>query len=347
MGKSRPDFVHAKEVPTLVRLGQKRIITALTGTCAALTVAVVPVNSAFAKPSLDEVQKKVDSLYQQAEVASERYNDARILRDSLQQDLASVKADEAAQKAVVDRIESAVDGAIAAQYEGQALSATGQMAITDDPGSFLTQLNTLSAYNDVQSDTLASYDRAQEALDIRHEAVADRTAELASVAKRLEKEKAEVESKLAEAKATLAKLEDEEMQKYLAAVSAGENVAIPKVSASGRAGLAVKFAMSQLGDPYVWGAAGPGSWDCSGLTMMAWAAAGVSLPHSSRAQSGMGTPVSVSQLQPGDLVFYYSPVSHVAMYIGGGKIVHAPHSGANVEVADLNRMPITGARRMG
>ncbi len=347
MGKSRPDFVHAKEVPTLVRLGQKRIITALTGTCAALTVAVVPVNSAFAKPSLDEVQKKVDSLYQQAEVASERYNDARILRDSLQQDLASVKADEAAQKAVVDRIESAVDGAIAAQYEGQALSATGQMAITDDPASFLTQLNTLSAYNDVQSDTLASYDRAQEALDIRHEAVADRTAELASVAKRLEKEKAEVESKLAEAKATLAKLEDEEMQKYLAAVSAGENVAIPKVSASGRAGLAVKFAMSQMGDPYVWGAAGPGSWDCSGLTMMAWAAAGVSLPHSSRAQSGMGTPVSVSQLQPGDLVFYYSPVSHVAMYIGGGKIVHAPHSGANVEVADLNRMPITGARRMG
>jgi cell wall-associated NlpC family hydrolase len=347
MGKSRPDFVHAKEVPTVVRLGQKRFITALTGTCAALTVAVVPVNSAFAKPSLDEVKHKVDRLYQQAEVASERYNDARILRDSLQQDLASVKSDEAAQKVVVDRIESAVDGAIAAQYEGQALSATGQMAVTDDPGRFLTQLNTLSAYNDVQSETLASYDRAQEALDIRHDAVAQRTTELASVAKRLAKEKADVEANLAEAKATLAKLEDDEMKKYLAAVSAGENVAIPKVSASGRAGLAVRYAMAQLGDPYVWGAAGPNSFDCSGLTMMAWAAAGVSLPHSSRAQSGMGTPVSINQLQPGDLVFYYSPVSHVAMYIGGGKIVHAPHSGANVEVADLNRMPITGARRMG
>lgn len=347
MGKSRPDFVHAKEVPLVVRLGQKRIVTALTGTCAALAVSVVPVNNAFAKPSIEDVQEKVDRLYAQAEQASERFNDARILRADLQKELSAVKADEAAQQKVVDGIESAVDEAIAAQYEGQALSATGQMAVTDDPGLFLTQLTTLSAYNDVQADTLASYDRAQEALDIRHEAVEDRTAELAAVEKRLAKEKADVEAKLAEAKAVLAELEDEEMKKYLAAVAAGQVTEVPQVSASGRAGAAVKFAMSQMGDPYVWGAAGPNSWDCSGLTMMAWAAAGVSLPHSSRMQSGMGTPVSISALQPGDLVFYYSPVSHVAMYIGGGQIVHAPHSGANVEVADLHRMPITGARRFG
>jgi cell wall-associated NlpC family hydrolase len=347
MGKSWPDFVHAKEVPTIVRLGQKRFLTALTGTCAALTVAVVPMNPASAKPSLDEVKQQVDRLYQQAEVASERYNDARILRDNLQQDLASVQADEAAQKAVVDKFESAVDGAIAAQYEGQALSATGQMAITKDPGSFLNQLNTLSAYNDVQSDTLASYDRAQEALGIRHDAVAERTAELADVTKRLQQDKSEVEAKLAEAKATLAKLQDDQMKAYLASLNAGQNVAVPDVSASGRAGLAIRYAMAQLGDPYVWGAAGPNSFDCSGLTMMAFAAAGIALPHSSRAQSTMGRAVSVSDLQPGDLVFYYSPVSHVAMYIGGGKIIHAPHSGANVEIADLNRMPITAARRMG
>ncbi|GGO87302.1 hypothetical protein GCM10011584_11580 [Nocardioides phosphati] len=330
-----------------MRPGQKRFVTALTGTCAALTVAVVPMNSASAKPSLKDVQHKVDRLYHQAEVASERYNDARILRDNLRQDLASVKADEAAQKAVVDRVESAVDGAIAAQYEGQALSATGQMAVTDDPGRFLTQLNTLSAYNDVQSETLASYDRAKEALDIRHHAVAERTAELAGVTKRLAKDKSEVEEKLAAAKKVLDGLKADEMKKYLAAVDAGENAPIPNVPASGRAGLAVKYALAQIGAPYVWGAAGPNAFDCSGLTMMAWAAAGVSLPHSSRAQSGMGTPVSVSDLQPGDLVFYYSPVSHVAMYIGGGKIVHAPHTGANVQIASVNEMPITGARRMG
>ncbi|TCJ23726.1 C40 family peptidase [Nocardioides jejuensis] len=330
-----------------MRLGQKRIITALTGTCAALTVSVVPLNPAFAKPDLKDVQAKVDRLYQQAEVASERYNDARILRDKLTSDLAAVKADESAQRKVTDGIESAVNQAIAAQYEGQALSATGQMAITDDPGAFLKQLTTLDAYNSIQSDNLSSYDRAKKALEIRHDAVAERQTELASVTKRLAKDKAEVESKLDDAKKVLDGLKADEMKKYLAAVNAGQNVPIPNVPASGRAGLAVKYALAQLGDPYVWGAAGPNAFDCSGLTMMAWAAAGVSLPHSSSAQSTMGTPVSISQLQPGDLVFYYSPVSHVAMYIGGGKIVHAPHSGANVEIADLNRMPITTARRFG
>ncbi len=330
-----------------MRLGQKRFLTALTGTCAALTVTIVPLNAAFAKPDIKDVQARVDRLYAQAEQASERYNDARILRDDLTKQLEAVKADEAAQQQVVDRIEAAVDEAIAAQYEGHAISATSQMATTQDPAAFLTQLTTLSAYNDVQAETLSSYDRAQEALEIRHDAVAARTAELTEVSKRLETEKAQVEAKLAAAKKILASLEEEEMQRYLAAVAAGQVTDVPHISAGGRAGLAIKYAMAQMGDPYVWGAAGPGSFDCSGLTMMAMRAAGISLPHSSRAQSGMGTRVSVGQLQPGDLVFYYSPVSHVGIYIGGGKIIHAPHSGANVEIASVNRMPITTARRFG
>lgn len=330
-----------------MRLGQKRFLTALTGTCAALTVSVVPLNPAFAKPDIKDVQARVDRLYAQAEQASERYNDARILRDDLRKQLVVVKADEAAQQLVVDGIEAAVDEAIAAQYEGHAISATSQMATTQDPGAFLTQLTTLSAYNDVQAETLSSYDRAQEALEIRHDAVAARASELTDVSKRLATEKDQVEEKLAAAKKILASLEEEEMQQYLAAISAGKVTEVPNISAGGRAGLAIKYAMSQMGDPYVWGAAGPGSFDCSGLTMMAMRAAGISLPHSSRAQSGMGTRVSINNLQPGDLVFYYSPVSHVAIYIGGGKIVHAPHSGANVEIADLHRMPITTARRFG
>ena len=88
-------------------------------------------------------------------------------------------------------------------------------------------------------------------------------------------------------------------------------------------GAAVQYALAQVGDAYVYGATGPSAFDCSGLTMMAWAQAGVGLPHSSSAQMGSGTPVSQSQLQPGDLVFYYSPVSHVGIYIGNGQIVHA------------------------
>jgi cell wall-associated NlpC family hydrolase len=125
----------------------------------------------------------------------------------------------------------------------------------------------------------------------------------------------------------------------------GEGSSTPPVS--GRAGIAVQTALAQLGEPYVYGAAGPSSFDCSGLTMYSWAAAGVSLSHASSVQSGQGVPVSISELQPGDLVFYYSPVSHVAMYIGNGQVVHAPHPGSSVEIVPLNSMPISWARRVG
>jgi peptidoglycan DL-endopeptidase CwlO len=119
----------------------------------------------------------------------------------------------------------------------------------------------------------------------------------------------------------------------------------PSGPASGRASDAIKMAYEQLGDPYVYGAAGPGSFDCSGLTMFAWASGGVSLPHSSSAQYSSLRHVSIADLQPGDLVFYYSPISHVGIYIGGGRIIHAPHPGQSVEIASLHMMPLAGAAR--
>ena len=106
--------------------------------------------------------------------------------------------------------------------------------------------------------------------------------------------------------------------------------------------------MAQLGDPYVWAAAGPNAFDCSGLVQYAFAAAGVSLPHSSRMQSTMGTPVSRSQLQPGDLVFFYSPVSHVGIYTGNGQMVHASTSGEPVKIGSIDSMgSYNSARRIG
>ena len=116
---------------------------------------------------------------------------------------------------------------------------------------------------------------------------------------------------------------------------------------TGSAAVAVQTALDQVGDAYVYGAAGPDAFDCSGLTMYAWAAAGVSLSHSSSIQSGQGLPVSVSDVQPGDLVFYYSPVSHVGMYIGNGMIVHAPNPSSTVEVVPMNLMPVSWVRRVG
>ena len=110
---------------------------------------------------------------------------------------------------------------------------------------------------------------------------------------------------------------------------------------------AVDTALAQVGDPYVWGAGGPDAFDCSGLTQYAYSAAGVSLPHSSSSQSRMGMAVSRGELQPGDLVFFYSPVSHVGMYIGNGQMVHASTSGQPVKVASLDSMgSYNSARRI-
>ncbi len=125
-------------------------------------------------------------------------------------------------------------------------------------------------------------------------------------------------------------------------------VAAAPVAAPTRAAqIAVDTALAQQGKPYVWGGAGPDSFDCSGLVMYAYAAAGISLPHSSSMQSTMGTPVAYSALQPGDLVFFYTPVSHVAMYIGNGQIVQASTEGQPVAVTQLSYMPdFNSARRI-
>jgi cell wall-associated NlpC family hydrolase len=109
---------------------------------------------------------------------------------------------------------------------------------------------------------------------------------------------------------------------------------------------AVKQAASKLGKPYVWGATGPSAFDCSGLMQWAYKQLGVSLPRTSAAQSQFGTPVSKSELRPGDLVFFYSPVSHVGMYLGNGKILHASEPGQPVKVSDMSRFPFHNARRV-
>jgi cell wall-associated NlpC family hydrolase len=123
--------------------------------------------------------------------------------------------------------------------------------------------------------------------------------------------------------------------------------AAPAAAATGAAQVAVDTALAQVGDPYVYGATGPNSFDCSGLTSYAYKAAGKAIPRTSKAQSTFGTAVSKANLQPGDLVFFYSPVSHVGMYIGNGQMVHASTAGKPVAVVSLDSMPsYAGARRV-
>ena len=273
--------------------GRKRFIAALTGLAAVFSVALVPTSPTYAEPDIDDVQARVDRLYHQAEQASERYNDARLELTELEKDLVALKADVAVQQAKVDQIQGAVDEAIAAQYEGQALSATGQLVLSDDPAEFLNELTTLDSFNDLQAQTVQSYAIEAKALKIRREAVADRAKELEATKKALAKEKATADAKLNQAEDLLDDLKAEERAEFEAAASRGSSLRLPtNVPVSGRAAAAVNYALAQVGDSYVYGAAGPSAFDCSGLTMLAWAQAGVGLPLSSGAQQGSGTPVS-------------------------------------------------------
>ena len=329
--------------------GRKRATLALTAAASFIFVALVPASPTFAdpEPDIDDVKVKVDRLYEQAEHAQERLNDAKLELTDVRKDLKALRQNEKRQQARLEAVRVHVEDSIVDQYQGQSLSAASQIVVSDDPSAFLEKLTTMSEYNDMQSDMFSDYANELKALDIRKDETQARFTEALELKQDLKDEKAEVDKKFDEAQSLLDELEAEEREEMLEASRGGSTTRLPDVEPSGRAAAAVNYAMAQVGDSYVYGAAGPSAFDCSGLTMMAWAQAGVGLPHSSSAQMGSGARVSQSDLQPGDLVFYYSPVSHVALYIGNGMIVHAANPGTGVVVADAFSMPYSGAVRPG
>jgi cell wall-associated NlpC family hydrolase len=302
----------------------------------------------YANPSIKDVKARVDSLYHQAEKASERYNAARGDLHAAKVRLHALQGDLSRQAAKVAGIRKQVASAVVAQYQGSAFSSTTQVLLSRDPNTFLDQLTTVSEYNDQQSQMMADFAAQVKQLQMRKQASKRQLVQISATEKKLAADKAQIDKKASAAKALLSHLR-EKARRAAAASRAATPTRVPMTSApaSGRAASAVQFAMAQVGEAYVYGAAGPSAWDCSGLTMMAWGAAGVSLPHSASAQMGYGTPVSSSQLQPGDLVFYYSPVSHVGMYIGNGMIVNAENPSAGVKIAPVFSMPFSGAVRPG
>jgi cell wall-associated NlpC family hydrolase len=306
-------------------------------------VGLVPAQPAQAEPDIDDVQARVDTLFHEAEQASERLNDAKLELADLRGDLVSLQADQQRQDTRLEAAREDLQDSIVSQYEGQHLSAVGVVASTDDADSFVSNLSTMSAYNELQSQLFDSFATEAKALDLRAKATQQRAAEVQQTEDQLAAEKQTIDDKLAAAKELLDKLKAEEREALLTRGS----VRMPSgVDASGRAAIAIHYAMAQVGKAYVYGAAGPSAFDCSGLMMRAWGQAGISLPHSSSAQYGVGRHVSSNELQPGDLVFYYSPISHVAMYIGNGLIVEAANPGAGVRVSGVFSMPYAGATRL-
>jgi len=327
--------------------GRKRLIAGLAAAAVVGVAGIIPAGtSAQAKPSVKDVQQRVDTLYHQAEQASERYNNARLRLKQLRSELKDLTADQNRQTKALSGVRNQLRDSLLEQFEGSGISSVGQAAFSSDPKQFLAGMTTVSAANSVQGDLLQRYDAQVSQLDIRRKATQKRADQVAQTEQELKKDKAEVQSKLSDAKELLSNLQEKERREVLSR----DDPRTPTATAapvSGGAAAAVKFAMAQVGDAYVYGAAGPNAWDCSGLTMMAWAQAGVALPHSSSAQYSSGPHVAESDLRPGDLVFYYSPISHVGMYIGNGLIVNAENPSVGVKVTGLHSMPYVGAVRPG
>ncbi len=355
MNDGRKRIVRALATVSLTAIGSSMFVTApalavpapadLPARPAPKTPVKTPV-----KHDIDSVQARVDRYYHQAEQASERYNNAKLETRKATKRLHRVQRNLDHQQKKVALLRRQVASSVVAQYQGQGLSSTSSVLLADNPDAFIDKLTTVSAFDDQRSQMLADFAVQEKRLESRQAEAKHELTHIAATKKRLGVDKAEIDHKAAEAKALLGRLKQRAADRQ---ASRSEDrtqttgAAPASAPASGRAAAAVRYAMSKVGDAYVYGAAGPSSFDCSGLTMMAWQQAGVSLPHSSSAQMGSGTPVSQSQLQPGDLVFYYSPVSHVGMYIGNGQIVNAENPSVGVKITGVNSMPYAGAVRPG
>jgi peptidoglycan DL-endopeptidase CwlO len=212
---------------------------------------------------------------------------------------------------------------------------------SDSADDLVQQMTTLDMIADHTESVLAHAAAAQHKADAAQAAALAAKATAVAGLAELKKQKAQMQAKVDQYKAAFSRLTAHEQAAVTTRI-AGRALARPSFASLGldpqaATSIAIKTALSKVGSPYVYGATGPNAFDCSGLTGFAYAAAGVPLPRSSGEQAGVGTPVSRSELKPGDLVFFYSPISHVGLYIGGGKMVHARTEGQPVAVTSVDQ----------
>ena len=332
--------------------------------CSAVAIAILAIAAPiFAAPSataaqtLAQVQAKVRQLEEEATTAAEGAQEAKVKLASLNRTLVTIQAKEAVQSKSVSDLSKTLSAIAIEQYKTGGLGQSLELLFSSDPALYLSAAGSLEAITRKKSVELRKFQAAKQRLTATSLTVSDKLALVTATQKKLAAQSAQAISKLAEAEDLLAKLKKEDRERLARLAQEEEDadqassLAAAKSASgvSGRAGKALQFALKQIGDKYVFGADGMTYWDCSGLTMRAFQTAGVSLPHSSRAQYNYGKSIKRANLAPGDLIFFGRPISHVGIYLGGGKMVHAPRSGSRVKVASassLGRKPYIGARRL-
>ena len=338
--------------PRTTGVARARQSLSVVGIALALAAGATPgLGQADPRPSLDQVQRRVDALNAQADVAVEAFAQGRIALDAARRRAAvsheRVLREEAALRAVRRQMRAVASSA----YRSGGADALISLVSTSSPQAFLDRASALDRIGYEQAQQLAATAAARHQLAaVEAQAARDVAAQRATEAE-LARQKRAIERTLAAERTLLAGLRADERARLQGARQARATRERVDVfasytgPASGRAGVAVAEAYNKLGSPYEWAAAGPSRFDCSGLTMWVWAKAGVSLPHSAQAQYDGSRHVAQSDVQPGDLVFFGSPIHHVGIYIGGGRMISAPHTGDVVKLQDAFRSDYVGAAR--
>jgi cell wall-associated NlpC family hydrolase len=325
------------------------------GISLSVLLSIIQAPTSQAAQTLAQVQAQVIRYEEEATSAAEGAQEAKVKLNSLTRSLAGIQAQAEIQAKTVDAISKTLGAIAIDQYKSGTISQSLELLFSSDPSLYLSSAGSLEAITRQKGIQLRKFQSAEQKLNATSLTVSDRLAQVKALQKKLAEKSALATAKLAQAESILAKLKKEDRERLARLAQEREDAdqasslkaAKSAAGVSGRAGLAIKFAFKQIGDKYVFGADGMIYWDCSGLTMRAYQTAGVSLPHSSAAQSRMGKSIPFSQKKPGDLMFFGRPVSHVGIYLGGGKMVHAPRSGSRVKVAttDMGRKRLVAIRR--
>lgn len=329
-------MAHVPEQRWTARPTRARGLVLVASCTLALGMFALP--SAQAEPKV--TAKDVAAAFHEVEAMNEQVNQLGVRVKQTQSEIDDITADIDSDMVAYTAQKDELSGAIVQQQLDAPLGPTASLLSSEDPEQFLAGIGAVRALNNTRADALATFGESSKELKNRRAQLQDRKKDLSAATKDAAAKRADIRTKYQAAKAELARLTAAEQATFNQS-----NTDIDfEVKASGRAKAALAFALAQLGDPYVYGGTGPNSWDCSGLVMKSWAAAGVSIPRVVGPQIASGKAIPMDELQPGDIVAY-GDMSHDGLYLGNGRVVHAPRPGKSVEITGLSGF--TRAARVG
>jgi peptidoglycan DL-endopeptidase CwlO len=328
------------------------LLTAVLLLSAAVPVYASPAAIADKQKQALAVKAQVDALDVKMEVATEDYDAASVTYQKVTSKVKSTKAHLATLTAHQDQLQGSLDVRADGMYRNGPTGLISVLLGSRTFDDFASTWDMLNQVNKQDATTVQELKVTRVQVAETEKVLVAEQADAKAQLKTMTSRKSQITAQLVERKNALAGVEAEvaalqaaDEAKRLAAARAlvsrrggggggggGGNFPPPTIPAHGSV---VDYARSRLGLPYVWAASGPNSFDCSGLTMWCYAKVGISLPHSSRDQINVGQRVSLADLQPGDLVFFGHPIHHVGIYIGGGQMIHAPHTGDHVKISPL------------